>query len=562
MKEGKVKGGKIEENKVEESKVKKGKTKGSKVKGGNFTGTGVILRMFFRRDRLVMPIWIFLPLLIFAGQVSFIGAMPDWQEFITELSANPLASAWLGPIVPLSKEGAILWRGMLQSAMVVMLGSAFTAIRHTRSEEQAGRSELVFGQAAGRYAPLTAALILCLAGSLVAGLLVSVLLISNGFAATGSWLAGLTIAAAGWLFAGISVLAAQLYEDAGSARGVVFALLFASFIPMVLDNTGGGDTAWVWLVPESWFRLTVPFGENNFWPLVIFAVLSVIPIGLSYITLSRRDLGAGLFQSKPGPAEAAPGLSSPLGLAWRQHKNTIMSWTIGMIFIGGSLGIITPNIAETISSMLVEMNTWAATMARLGNREGFIAISIYLLGLMAGTSVYGIMTVLKLKEEEREHFAEIVLARPVSRTQWMGSYLIIAFAGSVVILFALGMAAGLGWGIASGNMALLPRALIMSLSKIPPVWIIIGIAAMLYGWLPRASSILSWIILGSFIIIEIFWEAGLVGWSVLQVSPFAYAHYSIPINELSILPLLALILLSAVFTAIGMIGFKRRSIGM
>lgn len=191
-------------------------------------------------------------------------------------------------------------------------------------------------------------------------------------------------------------------------------------------------------MPESWFRLTVPFGENNFWPLVVFTVLPAIPIGLSYIMLSRRDLGAGLFQSRSGSAEAAPGLSSPLGLAWRQRKNTIMSWTIGMIFIGGSLGIITPNIAETISSMLVEMSTWAATMARLGNREGFIAVSIYMLGLMAGTSVYGIMSVLRLKKEETEHFAEMVMARPVSRTRWMGSYLIMAFAGSVVILLPLG----------------------------------------------------------------------------------------------------------------------------
>ncbi|WP_269848322.1 hypothetical protein [Methanosarcina horonobensis] len=104
--------------------------------------------------------------------------------------------------------------------------------------------------------------------------------------------------------------------------------------------------------------------------------------------------------------------------------------------------------------------------------------------------------------------------------------------------------------------------LIMSLSKIPPVWIIIGISAMFYGWLPRTSSVLSWIILGSFIVIEMFWEAGLVRWSVLQVTPFAYAHYSIPINELSISSLLGLILLSAVFTGIGMVGFKRRSIGV
>jgi len=57
-----------------------------------------------------------------------------------------------------------------------------------------------------------------------------------------------------------------------------------------------------------------------------------------------------------------------------------------------------------------------------------------------------------------------------------------------------------------------------------------------------------------------FWEAGLVGWSAMELTPFAYAHYSIPIKELSILSLLVLIVLSAAFTTIGLIGFKRRSI--
>ncbi|KUO49082.1 MAG: hypothetical protein APF76_10685 [Desulfitibacter sp. BRH_c19] len=41
-----------------------------------------------------------------------------------------------------------------------------------------------------------------------------------------------------------------------------------------------------------------------------------------------------------------------------------------------------------------------------------MAASIYILGLMGGMPVYGIITVLKLKKEEAEHFTEIVLAKP------------------------------------------------------------------------------------------------------------------------------------------------------
>jgi len=531
------------------------------MKGNNFTGTGKLLRLFLRRDRFVLPIWLFLSVMLVAGQLSFVTAMSNWQEFISELSANPLVTAWLGPIVPLSKEGAVLWRGMLQSAMTIMIGSSFTVIRHTRTEEESGRSELILGRSVGKYANMTAALLLASGGSLAAGLLSSVVLVGGGFSGGGSLLAGLTIAASGWLFAGIGGLSAQLREHGGGARAIVFGLFAATFVPMIVNNVGGGTTGWVWLVPASWFRITVPFGDNNIWPLLAFSIMSAIPILLAYSLLMRRDLGAGFFSQKLGVAAGSSSLNSPLTLAWRQHKGTILAWTIFIAFIGGAIGLITPNISGTISGMLLSMHTWAEAMAKLGNREGFVALSIYMIGLMAGMSVFGIITVLKLKKEETEHFAEMVLAKPVSRTNWMSSYLVMAYGGSAFILFVLGIAVGLGWGIASGDISLVSRTLAMSLTKIPSAWIIIGIAALLYGWLPRASSVLSWLILGLFIALEMLWEAGVVGWSVLQLTPFAHAHYSIPINELSVLSLSVLVLLSVAFTAIGLIGFKRRSIG-
>ncbi|HHU83304.1 MAG TPA: hypothetical protein GXZ26_09900 [Firmicutes bacterium] len=101
----------------------------------------------------------------------------------------------------------------------------------------------------------------------------------------------------------------------------------------------------------------------------------------------------------------------------------------------------------------------------------------------------------------------------------------------------------------------------MSLSKISSVWTIIAIAALLYGWLPRIGSVLNWLLLGAWIFIEMLWEVGIVGWSAMQWTPFAYAHYSVPIHELSLAPLVVLTALTAGLTWVGLIGFRRRSIG-
>lgn len=532
------------------------------MKKNHFAGTGKLFKLYLRRDRIILPIWILLALAVIYGQVSFVKTMPDWQMFITELSASPLTSAILGPVVPLSIEGAILWRGMLQASITVMFGAAITMIRHTRTEETSGRNELLLGRPVGRYANLTAALILSCGGSLMAGLLTAVFLKGIGLAGSGSLLAGLTLAASGCIFAGVGGLCAQIFEHSGSARGVVFGAYLVTMVAMVINNMGGGSTSWVWLAPESWFRITLPFGGNHAWKLLIFIVLAALPMILSYMLLVRRDMGAGLILQKEGSANASHRFNSPIALVWQQQKGSILVWAIGMAWLGGIMGMGTPNISEAISSSFAHMDTsWASAIVKLGNQEGFIAILIYILGLMGGLSVFAITAVQSMRQEEKEHYAEIILSRPVSRFKWMGSYLTVAFAGSVLILLTLGLASGLGWSIVAGEYSHFSRVLFMSLSKIPSVWTIIGIAALFYGWLPRIASVLNWLILGVFIFIEMLWEVGIVGWSTMQWTPFAYAHYSIPIQELEFVPLIVLTVIAAVLTWLGFIGFRRRSIG-
>lgn len=206
---------------------------------------------------------------------------------------------------------------------------------------------------------------------------------------------------------------------------------------MVLNNIGGGATHWAWLAPEAWFRLTVPFGENNFWPLLIFMVLSAVPVILSYILLVRRDLGAGFFTQHEGSDNGSPCYNSLIALVWKQQKDSILVWAMGMALLGGTMGVAAPNISEAISSTFGHMNAlWASAIVKLGNQEAFIAILIYMLGLMGGLSIFAITAVQRLWREEKDHYTEMVLSRPVSRVKWMGSYMAVAFAGSVFILFS------------------------------------------------------------------------------------------------------------------------------
>jgi ABC-2 type transport system permease protein len=150
--------------------------------------------------------------------------------------------------------------------------------------------------------------------------------------------AGLTLVASGCIFAGIGGLCAQIFEHSGSARGGVFGAYGLTMVAMVLNNMGGSSTGWAWLAPEAWFRITVPFGENHVWPLLVFIVLSALPMMLSYVLLVRRDMGAGLIAQKEGSAAHLPRFNSPMALAWRQQKGSILVWVIGMAFWEGAYG--------------------------------------------------------------------------------------------------------------------------------------------------------------------------------------------------------------------------------
>ncbi len=90
------------------------------------------------------------------------------------------------------------------------------------------------------------------------------------------------------------------------------------------------------------------------------------------------------------------------------------------------------------------------------------------MGLMAGTSVYGIATVLNLKKEESEHFAEMLLAQPVSRIKLMSSYFNYSIAGSAVYTFGPRGISRMGMGLFIRGQSLVSKAIVMSLTKFHP----------------------------------------------------------------------------------------------
>src|SRR5258708_18700847 len=118
-----------------------------------------------------------------------------------------------------------------------------TLIRHTRVEEESGRRELLGSTVVGRDAPLTAALLVTFGASLVLSALIAAGLIGLRLPIAGSIALGLSIAAAGWMFAAIAAVFAQLTQSAGAARGLAWGGPSPFFLIIALGASGGPSCA-------------------------------------------------------------------------------------------------------------------------------------------------------------------------------------------------------------------------------------------------------------------------------------------------------------------------------
>ena len=531
------------------------------MKRHSFTGTLSLTRLYIRRGRWLLPLWILLPVLISAAVVSSAAVYQDVGLFVEELTANPLISSILGPGMSHDVAGVVVWRSTGQIVLILGIAMMLTVIRHTRSEEEAGRNELLRAYVTGPHASLTAALLIACISSLLAGLLVTVYFISLRQAVSSSFVFGLMIALASCVHAGVGGLAAQLNKGADKARGVALAFAGAEIFFLIINNSQGSYSGWAWLSPMAWHRVAQPFYGDKALSLVFMVIILAIPVVAAYVLSARRDLGEGIFPEKSGRAQAAAGFRSPLALAWRLQKGSAIGVLVGIVLIGGAVGGMAQSVSETagIGDLLGGIGgmNW---MAEVGNRNAFIGVFIYILTM--AIAAYSIMSVLRLQKEEYEYHAEMILAKPVSRTQWMFSNLLVSMLCVTGIILVLGISSGLMFGLGSNDFGQSFQSIwLMCVTKIPVVWVMAGIAALLYGVLPRMATILSLCIWGVFTVVEFLWEIQIVSWAVMQFTPYAYAHYTVPVANLPIMPLIVLVILAFALQALGVLGFEKRSIG-
>jgi ABC-2 type transport system permease protein len=522
-----------------------------------FAGTGQLLRLIIRRDRWLLLVWIAItavvPIGVAASFKELYPTVASLREFAALSMGTPSAIAVLGLVYSPTIGGLLAWRTGLNTAFFVAPVAVLFVVRHTRKEEESGRTEIVLSAAVGRFAPLTAALAeMLLAGALI-GAFIAGGVAAQGLPVAGSIALGLSGATIVWMFAAAGGLAAQVTESPGAARGLGLAFLAAAWVLRAIGDVT--PATWLsWVSPLGWARATRAFAGEQWWvfllPLGFAGVVGVA----AYMLSARRDIYGGLLPARLGPPTAAPGLRTPLALALRIDRATMIGWAVA----GAGLGALLGSVASGIGGYLNDPSFagWANRMGATGAGSAFFFLILYVVGQVL--AAYSVSATLRMRAEEAQGRADMVLATAVGRLRWAGSHLASAVIGSAVIVAMLGLTTGLTYGLSVGDVGgqvatLLGRALTM----IPAIWVMVGIATALYGLAPRLATPLTWALFGFFLLLELGWELHQVSSSVFAISPFAWVHWAIPVSPVA---LLALTAAGGVLVAAGLMAFARRDI--
>jgi ABC-2 type transport system permease protein len=527
------------------------------------TGTRALARLAARRDRVMLVAWIYVLTALIAGTAySFRKLFPTAAgrtEFAISAGHNPALLSLYGPLSGNSVGSLTAWRYGGFAALGAGLMSIFIVIRHTRADEETGRLELVGSAVVGRNAALAAALLIAVAANLGLAVLVTVALVLLGLPVAGSLALALAIAGSGLVFMAVAAVCAQIASTARSARGLAIGVVGVTYLLRAVgDSSGPHGPRWLtWGSPIGWAELIRSFGAIRWWALALPAVVAFVVAVAAAVLAIGRDYDAGMLPQRPGPARGRAWLRGPFALAWRLHRGTLTGWLAGALIFAIIVGSAAKGIGGLLSGsqirhIVTELGgTSAITNAYLAAIMGFA-------GLIAAG--YAVSVVLRLRSEETADHADPVLASSTSRVQWGLPYLVIAVAGTAMILVVTGLGAGLGYALRSGGAGEIGPLVVAGLAQAPAALVIGGFAAALFGLVPRASVAGGWLALGVVVLILFLGAALQLSHWVLDISPFQHLP-KLPGGTLTAPPLIWLSVIALALGGAGLAGLRGRDIG-
>ncbi|MFW6075810.1 MAG: ABC transporter permease [Chloroflexota bacterium] len=527
-------------------------------------GLGTLVRFILRRDRIRIPVWV---VLITALTVFNTSGLPDFysteeeRQSRAELMSNPAAVALSGPGYGTDNYtyGAIVANEILSIlAVVVGIMSILMVVRHTRSEEETGRAELLRASIVGRHAHLTAALLVMICTNLVLGLLLAAALVGLGLESidwTGSLAFGLALAAVGITFGAVAAVLGQVFEYGRSATGFSLAALGTAYAVRAAGDMSGGTLSWA--SPIGWSQAMRAYVDERWWPLALALLFTAGCAAAAYYLSTKRDVAAGLRAPAPGPPAASDALTRPLGFALRLHKGSLIGWGVALLVFSSVYGWLSGEVEQFVSDN-PSLEEYLGATAEASLIDSWLSVVVSFFAIICG--IYATLAAMRLRGEETAGRVEPLLATSLSRVRWIGSHLAVALAGSVAMLSFAAVGLGTSAAISVGDWGVFSKTVGSTMTYIPAVWITVGLVVALFGLIPRFAA-LAWLVIAYAFTVTMLGELLQFPDWMYDLSPYSLVP-AMPAEGFDVLPVLALTVLTLILIAVGLASFQRRDIEM
>jgi ABC-2 type transport system permease protein len=424
------------------------------------------------------------------------------------LSATPSFQFLLGaPHDLATPAGFTAWRAGGLLALVFAGWGLLLATSMLRGEEERNRLELVLsgtttlvrvtGSTLVALACGWVALAVVLGGASMAMVLDPKLGISAGQAVG----AGVIISATGLCFIGVGALSSQFFVSRRAANIVGGALIGAA---LVLRGIGAVLPSWSWSAyasPLGWIDKAWALTGNRLSYACVVLALGVV-FGIGAVALSaRRDAGAAVLSTTVRLRRAPRRLTGVVRSTFSLNGGVDAAWLCSFLVMGIVFGASAKSASSLTNASSIQKILEHLGLITVGPKAylGIAGFSLSLIALVAGATF-----ATSTAREELEGRAEMLLALPVSRMQWLAGRVV---ASGLVIVASTLLAAVTMWicvvaaGVHLGASMIFSTALALAI----PALAVVGLSTLVHGlkpaWTPYvAYGLVAWSLLISMVV--------------------------------------------------------------
>jgi ABC-2 type transport system permease protein len=430
------------------------------------------------------------------------------------------------------------------------------AVRALRAEEDSGRQELVLAAPVDRRRVFLASAAAVGSGAIVLWAATFVGLAGGGLAAGGSAYLALATLSPAPVFAGVGALASQVAPSRRIALEMSSGALAVALLVRVVADTSS-TLGWMrWLSPLGWAEELRAFADPRPLVLLLPVAATLALFAVAGGIAMRRDVGVGLLQVSDRADADLRLLGSPLAQTARSERGSLIGWLVGIGFFAFVIGSLSNAI--TPSSIPANLQEQLSKVGGASITTPAGALGLYFLFFILAIALFGCSQIAAARREEADQELDTLFALPVGRLNWFGGRLLLASAGMALLALA---AACLSWaGAATGGAGVsLPRLLGAGANCMPAALLFLGLGALAFGTLPRASAGIAYGLVSLAFVWDLFGALlGAPGWT-LGLSPFNHIGL-VPSQAFKGIAAVLMVAIGVAAAAIGAGAFRRRDL--